>query len=137
MTATFAQYPITGGTYNSIAEKLVLIAAQGTSNNVQNPSGPKHIQIAVDGYYRVGANIQITGDVGSQSVFYLERNSNIINQYFVDILGNMVVAFETVIYAVSGDQISLYLSVNTQGYVSINGQNNSFYPSALFAYLID
>jgi len=136
MTATFAQYPIMSGTYTSVAQELTLIAAEGISNNVEVPSGSHHIQVAVDGYYRVGANLQITGKVGSQSLFYIKQNTNVVNQYFVDVLGNMMVAFETVIYASSGDGIFLYLTVSTGGAVILNG-DNLLYPSALFAYLID
>src|ERR1700677_2595059 len=113
MTATFAQIPIMGGTYTSSANKLPILIPLGLTINMGS-SGSHHIQIkedGYDGYYRIGANVQITGTIGSQSVFYLEQNSTLINQYFVDILGNMLVSFETVIYAVGGDQISLYLTV--------------------------
>ena len=137
MTATFAQYPIASGTYCSVAEVLPLVGSQSISNNMEVPSGSHHIQPAVDGYYRVGANIQIAGQTITQSVFYIKQNSNIINQYFVDVLGTMVVTFETVIYAHAGDSISLYLTVGTGGAVIINPPSNLLYPSALFAYLID
>ena len=136
MTATFAQIPFVSGTYTSVAQRLPIIDAQAISNNMRTP-GADHIVIDVDGYYRIGANIQIAGVIGSQSLFYLEQNSNIINQYFVDVLGTMVVAFETVIYAVGGDTVTLYITVGTGGAVIINPPSNLLYPSALFAYLID
>jgi hypothetical protein len=136
MTATFAQIPLTGGTYTSVAQRLPIIDSLAISSNMGTP-GAHHIVINTDGYYRIGANVQIAGQSGTQSLFYLEQNSNIINQYFVDVLGVMVVAFETVIYANGGDTVTLYLTVGTGGAVIINPPSNLLYPSALFAYLID
>lgn len=136
MTATFAQIPFVSGTYTSIAQQLPLALSQVNSNNMGVP-GDGYITIgSTSGYYRIGANIQIAGKIGSQSVFYIKHNSTIIEQYFVDELGNQVVAFETIIYATAGDTISLHLTVGTGGAVIINPPNNLLYPSALFAYLI-
>lgn len=68
-SSQFAQYPIASGTYTSVAEVLPLVGSQSISNNMEVPSGSHHIQPAVDGYYRVGANIQIAGQTITQSVF--------------------------------------------------------------------
>lgn len=135
----FAQIPITGGTYNSIAQRLPLVDSAAVMVNMTN--GPHHIGVSYDGYYRVSANLQITGVIGSQAVVYIQQISgsqtNLINQYFLDITGNMVVSFENVIYGLVNDQISIYLTVSTNGAVIINPMNSPTYPSQLSAFILD
>ena len=136
MTATFAQIPIQPGLYNSVAQRLPIIDALAISSNMGTP-GNHHIMVNSEGYYRVVANLQITGVIGSQAVLYFEQNTTIINQYFLDVTGNMIVSFETVMNCNHNDTITLYLTVSTNGAVLINPANSPYYPSALSAYLID
>ena len=140
MTATFAQIPFTGGTYSSSAQVLPVTTSLAISSNMGAP-GPHSIAVATAGYYRLVANLQISGTVGSQAIFWfnqlLNGNSNIVNQYQLDILGNMVVSFETVVYCSSGTHLSLYITVSTGGSVILDSAFSAYSPSALFAYLID
>ncbi len=142
---TFAQIPIIGGVYNSIAILLLLDDVRATYSNMEfGPHYPvpntdgyvKYIEVTNPGYYRVAANLQISGVTGSQAVFYIKQNSNVINQYFLDIVGNMIVSFETTTYCAPNDKITLNLTVSTNGAVIINPPNSPTYPSALFAYLL-